>query len=66
VPLAPPLPYNWLKLSTVAEMPTALEAGIQKVSAKIWILGRIRTLGSQNDLRRKIKFLACLFIINYI
>jgi hypothetical protein len=62
VPLAPPLPYNWLKLSTVAEMPTALEAGIQKVSAKIWILGRIRTLGSQ----RKNKFLACLFIINYI
>jgi hypothetical protein len=25
-------------------MPTALEAGIQKVGAKIWILGWIRTL----------------------
>ncbi len=40
------------------EKPIALEADIPKVGSKIWILGHIRTLYSQSDLRGKNKFLA--------
>jgi hypothetical protein len=46
------------------EKPTALEAGIQKVGSKIWILGRIRTLYSQSYLRGKNK-LFCPAKINF-
>jgi hypothetical protein len=43
------------------EKPTALEAGSQKVSSKIWILGRIRTLYSQSDFMGKNKLFGPFF-----
>jgi hypothetical protein len=47
-PQRPPIKH--FNLSTVAEKLTTLEAGIQKVGAKILISGRIKTLGSQSHL----------------
>jgi hypothetical protein len=52
-PRPPGLSHIKFNISTVAEKPTILEAGIQKVVAKIWILGRIRMLDSQSDLKGK-------------
>jgi hypothetical protein len=43
------------------EKPTALEAGIQKVGSKIWILGHIRMLYSQSDFRGKNKLFGPFF-----
>jgi hypothetical protein len=43
------------------EKPAALEAGIQKVGSKIWILGRIRTLYSQSDFSGKNKLFGPFF-----
>ncbi len=62
-----PLPYKLFNISTVAQRPTTLEAGIWKVGGKIRISGRIKTLGSKSDFTVKIDFLACFFNnINYI
>jgi hypothetical protein len=41
---------------------TALEAGIQKVGSKIWVLGRIRTLYSQSNFRGKNKIFGPFFL----
>jgi hypothetical protein len=55
-------PINHFNLSTVAEKPTTLEAGIQKAGAKILISGRIKTLGSYSDLRAKNSLFGLFFV----
>jgi hypothetical protein len=59
---APPAsPKYWINISTVAEKPTALQAGTEKVGGNIRILGQIRALYSQSNFRGKYQHFGLLF-----
>jgi hypothetical protein len=59
--LPPASPKYWINISTVAEKPTALQAGTQKVGGNIRILGQIRALYSQSNFRGKYQHFGLLF-----
>jgi len=60
--LPPASPKSWINISTVAEKPTALQAGTQIVGGNIRILGQIRALYSQSDFRGKYQHFGLLFL----